>query len=112
LGVALDDYDTTGMPRTEAECIGCGRTIIVTVPFIALGNPWHWELKPEPPPAGRTVPRSDCKVARKTAAAGLWKWSYRLGNRIVVGTDYQTEAEAHKGLAEELAERGLELSEN
>jgi len=48
-GIMLDDYDVREHHEPTVHCIGCLRELRYTVPFIQLGNPWHWSLVPVTP---------------------------------------------------------------
>lgn len=46
-GIALDEY-SFGSEQHDSSCVGCGRGLAVSVPFIAMGPRWHWSLVSDP----------------------------------------------------------------
>jgi predicted RNA-binding Zn-ribbon protein involved in translation (DUF1610 family) len=45
-GVDVDDYKPEAVLESNPHCTKCGRALRYTVPFIAVGNSWHWSLVP------------------------------------------------------------------
>ena len=43
-GIDIDTHDF-GKTRYEYRCPHCSAELEEVVPFIAIGNHWHWELK-------------------------------------------------------------------
>jgi len=47
-GVSIDDYKVDGNVSDEHHrCTRCKRALRHSVPWVAMGNPWHWTLVPE-----------------------------------------------------------------
>jgi hypothetical protein len=47
LGIDIDDYDTNAGGEKAATCTGCGRQLVLVVPFMKMAGPhWEWQLVP------------------------------------------------------------------
>ena len=42
LGITIDDYNTNRIIDSPMHCVNCKRELKYAVPFIAIGNSWHW----------------------------------------------------------------------